>query len=105
MGLKLVKDNHGEYRRIWYATMHVNGTTRLTSRRLKTPLRGKIPLDADGRFSLNLTGDEAFEKSKAAAAAEWKAILDTARKMKADGIPTETITKYTGLSAEMVENL
>ena len=84
MGLKLVKDNHGEYRRIWYATMHVNGTTRLTSRRLKTPLRGKIPLDADGRFSLNLTGDEAFEKSKAAAAAEWKAILDTARKMKAE---------------------
>ena len=31
--------------------------------------------------------------------------LDTARKMKADGIPTETIAKYTGLSVEMVENL
>ena len=84
MGLKLVKDNHGEYRRIWYATMHVNGTTRLTSRRLKTPLRGQIPLDENGRFSLNLIGDIAFEKSKAAAMAEWKSILDTAREMKAE---------------------
>ncbi|MBQ2625011.1 MAG: site-specific integrase [Kiritimatiellae bacterium] len=84
MGLKLMKDNHGEYRRIWYATMHVNGTARLTSRRLKTPLRGKIPLDENGRFSLNLTGDAAFEKSKAAATAELKAVLDTAREMKAE---------------------
>ena len=84
MGLKLMKNNHGEYRRNWYATMHVNGTARLTSRRLKTPLRGKIPLDENGRFSLNLTGDDAFEKSKAAATAELKAVLDTARKMKAE---------------------
>ena len=84
MGLKLLKDNHGEYRRIWYATMHVNGTARLTSRRLKTPLRGKIPLDENGHFSLNLTGDAAFEKSKAAATTELKAVLDTAREMKAE---------------------
>lgn len=84
MGLKLMKDNHGEYRRIWYVTMHVNGTARLTSRRLKTPLRGKIPLDANGRFSLNLEGDIAFEKSKAAAMAEWESIRNTARTMKAE---------------------
>jgi len=84
MGIKLMKDNHGAYRRIWYATMHVNGTARLTSRRLKTPLRGKIPLDENGRFSLNLEGDIAFEKSKVAAMAEWKSILDTAHKMKAE---------------------
>jgi len=37
---------------------------------LKTPLRGKIPLDEYGRFSLNLTGDASFEESKAAAKAE-----------------------------------
>jgi len=108
MGLKLVKDNHGEYRRIWYATMHVNGTTRLTSRRLKTPLRGKIPLDADGRFSLNLTGDTAFEKSKAAAMAEWKSILDTAREMKAEErnspgyAQREAFRKITGKEFEII---
>lgn len=84
MGLKLIKNNHGEYRRIWYANMHVNGTAQLTSHKLKTPLRGKIPLDENGRFSLNLIGDDAFEKSKAAATAEWKDILDATRQMKAE---------------------
>ena len=105
MGLKLMKNNHGEYRRNWYATMHVNGTARLTSHRLKTPLRGKIPLDENGRFSLNLTGDDVFEKSKAAATAELKAVLDTARKMKAKGFPADDISELTGLTAEQIASL
>ena len=108
MGLKLMKDNHGEYRRIWYATMHVNGTARLTSRRLKTPLRGKIPLDENGHFSLNLTGDAAFEKSKAAATSEWKAILDAAHEMQAEErnspgyAQREAFRKTTGKTFEII---
>lgn len=68
MGLILLKDRNGEYRKTWYAAIIVNG--KRTSRALKTPLRGKIPLDEYGRFSLNLTGDASFEASKAAAKAE-----------------------------------
>jgi len=33
------------------------------------------------------------------------ATLKLARQMKADGIPTETITKYTGLTADEIERL
>lgn len=82
MGLKLNKDGNGEYRRTWYAILFEHG--KQTSRKLKTPLKGKIPLDADGRYSLELTGDAAFEKSKAAAKAELQAILDKAKEMKAE---------------------
>ena len=31
--------------------------------------------------------------------------LDTARQMKADGLPMETIAKYTGLAAPLIETL
>ena len=71
MGLILLKDRAGGYRRTWYAIMSING--KRTSRALKTPLRGVIPTDGDGRFSLALAGDAAFEQSKADALAE----LDT----------------------------
>lgn len=71
MGLILLKDRSGGYRRTWYATMSING--KRTSRALKTPLRGKIPTDEMGAFSLALTGDAAFEKSKADALAELDA--------------------------------
>ena len=68
MGLLLLKDRDGRYRRTWYAIVNVNG--KRTSRVLKTPLHGKIPLDENGNFSLALTGDEKFEASKAAARQE-----------------------------------
>lgn len=71
MGLLLLKDRDGGYRRTWYATMSING--KRTSRALKTPLRGKIPTDDAGRFSLALVGDAAFEQSKADALAELEA--------------------------------
>lgn len=82
MGLKLTKDPNGAYRRTWYAILFEHG--KQTSRKLNTPLRGKIPLDADGHFSLDLTGDAAFEKSREAAKAELQAILDKAKEMKAE---------------------
>lgn len=71
MGLILLKDRDGTYRRTWYAVQSING--KRTSRALETPLRGKIPTDGAGRFSLTLTGDAAFEKSKADALAELNA--------------------------------
>ena len=71
MGLILLKDRDGGYRRTWYAIMSING--KRTSRALKTPLRGRIPTDDAGRFSLALAGDAAFEKSKADALAELDA--------------------------------
>ena len=71
MGLILLKDRDGGYRRTWYAIMSING--KRTSRALKTPLRGRIPTDEAGRFSLSLPGDAAFEKSKADALDELKA--------------------------------
>jgi hypothetical protein len=37
--------------------------------------------------------------------AEWKAKVKIAREMKADGIPTATISKYTKLPIEEIERL
>jgi len=79
MGLILLKDRNGTYRRTWYAVQSING--KRTSRALKTPLRGKIPTDEIGRFSLALAGDAAFEKSKADALAE----LDAENKSRKEG--------------------
>ena len=82
MGLKLIKDDAGNYRRTWYAAICDQG--RRVSRKLKTPLRGNIPLDSAGRFSLDLKGDDDFEASKEAARAELLEILDGSRKAKAE---------------------
>lgn len=80
MGLILQRDAHGNYRRTWYAVMSING--KRTTRTLKTPLRGRIPLDEMGRFSLSAEGDAAFEESKKAAAKE---LYDTNKTRKTDG--------------------
>ena len=107
MGLYLNRDKNGDYRRAWYCKMTEGG--RVTGRRLKTPLRGKIPLDASGSFSLDLTGDDRFEKSKAEAKAELAAILDRARAMaqeerNAPGyIEREVYRKTTGRAFKVVE--
>lgn len=82
MGLILNKGTDGEYRRTWYAIISENG--RHTSRKLATPLRGKIPLDPAGRYSLSLVGDPAFEASKAEARKELQDIIDTAKRTKAE---------------------
>ena len=98
MGLMLLKDRYGDFRRTWYATMSING--KRTSRALKTPLRGKIPTNAAGRFSLALMGDAVFEKSKADALAELAAEnrsrkeggADARRNAEALGVRTVRIT-------------
>lgn len=82
MGLKLTKGSDGKYRRTWYATISEGG--RHTNRKLATPLRGKIPLDEAGRFSLTLVGDDAFEASKEEARKELQEIIDAAKRTKAE---------------------
>ena len=49
----------------------------------------------------------ATDKAKAEGRAEGRAEanIETARKMKADGMPTEIISKYTGLSKDEIEKL
>lgn len=46
---------------------------------------------------------EGFAEGFAEGRADEK--IDIARTMKSDGLPIETITKYTGLSAEEIANL
>ena len=82
MGIFLNKNKDGTYRRTWYATVFRNG--RKTTQPLRTPLCGRIPVDADGKFSLALRGSRVFEASKAAAQQEFQAILDAAKVVKAE---------------------
>lgn len=51
--------------------------------------------------------EEGLEKGLAKGRAEGRAegILETARKMKADGLPCETIAKYTGLTTDEITTL
>ena len=63
MGLKLIKDK-GKVRRTWYGQYRENGAWKVT--KLTTPMRGeRIP------FRLSEKGDEAFERSRALAQAEF----------------------------------
>ncbi len=63
MGLKLIKDN-GKVRKTWYGQYRENGAWKVT--KLTTPMRGeRIP------FRLSEKGDEAFERSRALAQAEF----------------------------------
>ena len=54
--------------------------------------------------------DYAFEQGLAKGLAEGRKeaaerVNETARAMLADGMPVETVAKYTGLTAEMIGNL
>lgn len=77
MGLLLLKDRDGSYRRTWYAALDING--KRTSRSLKLPVRGTIPLDETGTFSLSLQGDKRFEASKAEALAKLDKLAEKIR--------------------------
>ena len=72
--------------------MSING--KRTTRALKTPLRGRIPLDDTGRFSLSAKGDTAFEESKQAAAKELHTVNRT---RKADAIESRTNAEALGI--------
>lgn len=80
MGLILIREKDGGYRRAWYATISAGG--KRTTMKLAAPLKGRIPLDETGRFSLGLVGDQAFENSKAAARSELEKFLVQAREAK-----------------------
>lgn len=71
MGLKIMKKADGTMRGTWYARFTRNGQK--VNVNLKVPIRGKVPVctDIEGRecFDVNGTGDAAFERSRAAAAA------------------------------------
>ncbi len=51
--------------------------------------------------------DYAFEQGleKGKAKGREEAVNETAKAMLADGMPVETVAKYTGLTAEMIGNL
>ena len=58
---------------------------------------------ADYNNAINTAKKEGKEEGRAEGKAE--ANIDNARKMKADGMPTELIAKYTGLTIEEIEKL
>ena len=58
---------------------------------------------ADYNNAINTAKKEGKEEGRAEGKAE--ANMDNARKMKADGMPTELIAKYTGLTIEEIEKL
>ncbi len=67
MGLKIMTDGRGGYRDTWYARFTRNGQK--VNVPLRVPIRGTLPLDADGRIDLAGEGDAAFERSRRAALA------------------------------------
>ena len=64
MGIKIIKDN-GVARSTWYARFKRNG--RQMDVNLEVPVRGTIPLDANGDICLKKLGDAVFERSRKAA--------------------------------------
>ena len=62
---------------------------------------------ADYNNAINTAKKDAKEEGRAEGRAEGKAEanMDTARKMKADGMPAELIAKYTSLSIEVIVTL
>lgn len=65
MGLKILPGNDGRPRPMWYARFNRNG--KQMNINLNVPIRGEIPTDDKGRFSLRLKGSPAFERSRQAA--------------------------------------
>ncbi len=55
------------------------------------------------RKGIEIGLEQGIEKGRAEGRAEG--IIETARKMKADGLPCEVIAKYTGLTADEISKL
>jgi predicted transposase YdaD len=55
----------------------------------------------DGGYTKGRTEGEAIGRAEG----EQARAIETARKMKGDGMPSELIVKYTGLSVDMVNSL
>ena len=65
MGIKILKDPNGNFRRMWYGRLMYKG--RLNETNLNVEIKGAIPLDENGNVKLSVQGDEAFERSRKAA--------------------------------------
>ncbi len=65
MGLKIMKADDGTARPMWYARFTRNGQK--VNVNLRVPIRGAVPVDANGNFDVNGKSDAAFAKSRAAA--------------------------------------
>ena len=99
MGLKIHKNNKGEWMRTWYADLWIDH--RATCRSLKIEVEGKIPDYPNGNFSVNVKGDAAFERSRVRA---QKALDEILRKKEDDPahIAKLAYTRATGKELEDV---
>ena len=79
MGLKLHKNAKGDWIRTWYADLWID--RRATCRSLGIPVEGNIPDYPNGNFSITVTGDTAFERSRKRA---QKALNEILRKKEDD---------------------
>ena len=70
-------------------------------------VRDEIQIAAERDYAVRTGREEGLEEGHAAGLEEGKvkANIETARKMKADGLAIESIIFYTGLSVEEVEAL
>jgi len=65
MGLKIMQGENGEPRRFWYARFNRNGKQMNVN--LNVPIRGEVPVDSQGRFTIKIQGSPEFERSRQAA--------------------------------------
>ena len=75
-----MRGRDGAPRETWYARFTRNGQK--VNVNLCVPIRGKVPLDAEGNFNVGGKGDEAFEKSRKAA---LKALAEMEKAAKTTG--------------------
>ena len=97
MGLKIMRGKDGAPRGTWYGRFSRAGQK--VNINLGVPIRGKVPVDADGNFDVNGTGDAAFAKSRAAALAalaDLKAAAKTTGKTQAvrDAETADLLKRY-----------
>ena len=65
MGLIIYKGTNGAVRPTWWGRIIYKGKAHETN--LGVPIRGKVPMDANGKIALSAKGDTAFERSRDAA--------------------------------------
>lgn len=86
MGLKILKNEGGEFRRIWYGRLNRNG--RKVDIKLDVdPIAGTIPETASGQWDKDARGDDAFEASRKEAERAFNALI------KGDGKRRKTLEK------------
>ena len=99
MGLKIMPDGKGGWRKTWHGRVSVKGTKRTTN--LNVPIAGTIPVDELGNVDLSRQGDEKFEQSRKAAQKAFDAWRKETQKD-----PAEMVRKaYKARTGEDLEGL